>query len=349
MKTEIFSPKTLKIGFQERNNTYTGKLAYVTYYDSSNKLRKEKSWEDWRNKDIEPLEIDNLPISGFVLNKKAGGYRSGWNHRQSYIRVYDPRGFEFEITPENLLYILENTNSIKGKGLEGDFVYGWTGTELLLIPTSSPDYEEIIKYSNILQNKEYLRVKDLTLGGTYSNNKSRTVIYLGRHDCFGEYNGESKGKRHIFKVTDGSEYERYQTLSSLGKQIISEISNEPVSDFSDLIDEFNKTRLSSPIDESKDEYIPYSLEGFKENFEERRRLYCYKKDMELVLIERDYFATEEAPIEVKINDENSYHSRITILKENTIEEIFEEIKPLYVNQYLKNGHLYGEKLVYSFH
>lgn len=28
--------------------------------------------------------------------------------------------FEFEITIENLLYILENANPIKGKGLEGE-------------------------------------------------------------------------------------------------------------------------------------------------------------------------------------------------------------------------------------
>ena len=124
MNTTIFLPKTIKVGYQNRSDTYTGRLAYVIYYDQQNKLRKERSWEGWRDNKIEPQEFSNEPTSGFVLNKKVGGYDTGWNHRQTYTRVYDPRGFEFEITIPNLLYILENANSIKGKGLEGDFIYG---------------------------------------------------------------------------------------------------------------------------------------------------------------------------------------------------------------------------------
>ena len=84
--------------------------------------------------------------NGFVLNKKVGDYSSGWNHRQAYCRIYDPRNFEFEITIENLLYILENANSIKGKGLEGEFVYGWDGKDLVLMPVESPDYKQIAEY-----------------------------------------------------------------------------------------------------------------------------------------------------------------------------------------------------------
>ena len=116
MKTNIFIPQTIKVGYVNRSNTYTGKLAYVIYYDHKNKLRKEKSWEAWRDSEIEANEYQNTPISGFVLNRKAGGYSTGWNHRQTYCRVFDPRNFEFEITIPNLLYILDNVNSIKGKG-----------------------------------------------------------------------------------------------------------------------------------------------------------------------------------------------------------------------------------------
>ena len=124
MATNIFIPKKIKVGFQTRNDTYTKKLAYVIYYDQKNKLRKEKSWEGWRDEKIEPEDYDNEPTTGFVLNKKVGGYQYHYDMRQTYVRVFDPRGFEFEITIPNLLYILENTSSIKGKGLEGEFVYG---------------------------------------------------------------------------------------------------------------------------------------------------------------------------------------------------------------------------------
>ena len=45
-----FIPKKIKVGFQERKDTYSGKLAYVIYYDEKNNLRKEQSWNSWRDK-----------------------------------------------------------------------------------------------------------------------------------------------------------------------------------------------------------------------------------------------------------------------------------------------------------
>ena len=107
MKSNIFVPKIINVGYQNRSGTYTGKLAYVIYYDEKGKLRKEASWNSWRDEKIPNEEFDNVPTTGFVLNKKVGDYSSGWDHRQAYCRVYDPRNFEFEITIENLLYILE--------------------------------------------------------------------------------------------------------------------------------------------------------------------------------------------------------------------------------------------------
>ena len=93
----IYIPEKIKVGYQNRNDTYTKKLAYVIYYDEKGKLRKETSWNSWRDEKIEPDDFDNEPTRGFVLNKKVGGDRYGWNPRQTYTRVYDPRGFEFEI------------------------------------------------------------------------------------------------------------------------------------------------------------------------------------------------------------------------------------------------------------
>lgn len=52
----IYIPNKLKVGFQNRSGTYTGKLAYIIYYDQKGKLRKEPSWNNWRSKDIEPEE-----------------------------------------------------------------------------------------------------------------------------------------------------------------------------------------------------------------------------------------------------------------------------------------------------
>lgn len=182
MKSNIFIPKTINVGYQNRSDTYTGRLAYVIYYDEKGKLRKEASWNSWRDEKIPNEEFENVPTSGFVLNKKVGDYDSGWNHRHAYCRIYDPRNFEFEITFENLLYILENANSIKGKGLEGEFIYGWDGKDLVLMPVESPDYKAIMDYSNIVNNNEYVKAKDLKVGATYLDKNNTKFVYMGSYD-----------------------------------------------------------------------------------------------------------------------------------------------------------------------
>lgn len=181
MQSAIAVPKIINVGYQNRKDTYTGKLAYIIYTDESGKLRKENSWNSWRDTNIEPDTYDNVPTSGFVLNKKVGDTCSHWNFRQAYCRVYDPRGFEFEITIENLLYILENTSSIVGKGLDGEFVYGWDGKDLVLLPINSPDYKAIQEYTNALYSENKITAKSLKVGATYLGKDNSYYIYLGKY------------------------------------------------------------------------------------------------------------------------------------------------------------------------
>ncbi len=112
-------PPKISIGFQNRSDTYTGKLGFVVRTSKNGKISSEKSWNGWRDDKIKPLVVDNEPTEGFVLNKGVGGARNSysWNARNEYIRVYDPRGFEFEITVPNLLFILQECSAIKGKDL----------------------------------------------------------------------------------------------------------------------------------------------------------------------------------------------------------------------------------------
>lgn len=201
MNTNIYIPKCINVGYQNRPDTYTGKLAYVIYYDEKGKLRKERSWNSWKDINIPNTEFDNEPTEGFVLNKKVGDYHySYWEHRQAYCRVYDPRGFEFEITIENLLYILENTSSIVGKGLEGEFVYGWCGKDLILIPTSSVDYKEIMEFTKKLEEREPIRAKDLIVGATYKKKSGAEFVYMGQFETFGagyEYTDTNGNKQVV--------------------------------------------------------------------------------------------------------------------------------------------------------
>jgi len=276
--TQLFIPKKIKVGFQERDDTYTGKLAYVIYYDNKNKLRKEISWENWREKEYDtthrwnsdeavkgnpeltPLDLDNVPTTGFVLNKGVGGQRQswGWNARNEYIRVYDPRNFEFEISVANLLFILQECDSIKGKGLEGEFVYSWEGKELVLLPVQTNEYKKCTEYTALQDNKIYK--KDMVEGCVYMDSKQREFVYLGYHlyydgweNSLPEENRSSYSKdykpkkRHIFKSTDEEAYNQYEAKSGYA-HLRKRMTDKPVDEFAYLIDEFlNHSIYSSKV------------------------------------------------------------------------------------------------------
>lgn len=200
MNKNIFIPEKLKVGFQERTDTYTKKLGYVIY-QKDKKWRKEPSWNNWRNKDIPHIEIDNKPTEGFVLNKKVGGVKYDWNYRDAYCRVYHPEGFEFEISIPNLLYILQNTNSIKGKGLEGKLIFGWEGTELVLIPEQSPEYQDMLNFTDL--QKEVVKKANLIKGGIYLDNNNQEVTYINYDFTYSYSSIKSKNKSLIFHSEGG--------------------------------------------------------------------------------------------------------------------------------------------------
>jgi hypothetical protein len=244
---KLFIPEKIKVGFQERSDTYTGKLSYIIYFDQKGVLRKEKSWQSWRNKEIEPIEFDNKPIDGFVLNKGVGGSRHsyGWNARNEYIRIYDPRDFEFEISVANLLFILRENDCMRGKGLTGQYVYGWDKTELVLLPTNCEDYKQSIDFTKA-QSKS-VSIKDLKPGYVYKMKDLSTITYIGRHKYYGKNRSsdwrqsKSHGKVcHIF-YSNGHFNELRHT-----KNISEEL--EESSEYANLVDKYYNCCYASEID-----------------------------------------------------------------------------------------------------
>lgn len=301
----IYIPKKIKVGYQNRSGTYTGKLAYVIYYDEKNKLRKEKSWNGWRDNTIDPNDFDNEPTRGFVLNKKVGDYGGSWGeHRHAYCRIYDPRGFEFEITIENLLFILEHADCLKGKGLDGEFVYGWDGKDLLLIPVDSPDYREIKAYTDKIQNGKKFKGKDLIIGATYLTKNSEHWIYMGRfdkwnidinryhvywqrsggywieplddtwiiksNDKYSAYKHVNKGKYYWFCTGENNRWPIYQNYNfenrkSIGDILIDYIDEKPNQKYSEMFFDLENNHFNyNPIDYNSMIYADLSYEKFLE-------------------------------------------------------------------------------------
>ena len=414
MNTNIFIPTKINVGFQNRKDTYTGKLAYVIYYDEKGKLRKETSWQNWRDKDIPNEEFDNEPTEGFVLNRRAGGVEEswGWNPRKTYCRVYDPRGFEFEITIANLLWILENCNSIKGKGIEGEFVYGWDGKELVLVPVESPDYKEIQEKNNIIKNNEFIKAKDLIVGATYETLKGEKYVYMGKFDKFEkEYNGyydsssyhyrsyykqgweypldetwmedrlspnnkdtryrfANKGKYFFFiRLRNPNaffswdrENDAVETFKTITKKFSRVVNKEYHEKYIEFVEKLNKISMYSPIDYNNSKIIKLPFENFKNVINRKKAIilergwmydsifFGINKDDELKDI-RIYLDMKENKIYYKYEEpyeyENWYGTR-TEYREvkkyfDSIEELYNDLNPVYGEYYLANGSLYERK------
>ena len=124
MKSNLFIPKKIHVGFQNRSDTYTGKLAYVIYEDEKGKLRKETSWNSWRDKNIEVKVLDNKPINGFTFNKDIRRESYYWGNGRNVFRVYDQRDFEFEISAGNLVGILAHSD-ISKREITEECVFAW--------------------------------------------------------------------------------------------------------------------------------------------------------------------------------------------------------------------------------
>lgn len=225
MQSNLYIPEEITIGFQKREDTYTGKLAYVIYKDEKGFLRKEHSWNSWRDKNIETLIVKNSPNNGFIINKgnQRCGYRFGSG--RSVVRIYDERDFEFEINIDNLIGILMHSDVSK-RDIAEECVYAWSGKDLILLPINSEQYRESCEYTKNQYKK--VSAKDLIKGYTYSTKKSnQQLIYIGREEFF-NINGwdilsnESKGNKHVFYNIATSEYED-TSVARLAESISEEV------------------------------------------------------------------------------------------------------------------------------
>jgi hypothetical protein len=234
----MYIPNKIKVGYQDRNDTFTKKLAFVIYYDETGKLRQERSWNNWRDNKIESNEYENVPISDFVLNKKAGGY----GQRSTYCRVYDPRGFEIEISIENLLLILDYCSSIKGKGIEGELIYAWNDKKVELLPIDSQEYKDYKKASELVENNEPLKMSQLKEGYVYMDKEEKEYTYMGKHMHYC-YDGKPTTKKHFF--IKGKYVDHYSST----KKFIKELRVD--SDYNKKIDILENSTDYSPIERTQ--------------------------------------------------------------------------------------------------
>lgn len=285
MKSKLFIPDKIRVGFQQRHGTYTGKLAYVIYYDEKGKIRKEPSWLGWCDDKLGTLELDNKPRSGYLFNKGIQRSSDWYGSGRSMFRIYDPRDFEFEITSDNVIGILMHSDVSKRDIVE-ECVFAWSGQDLILLPVNSVEYQESIVYTQ--QQSNSISTKDLKPGYIYKKKKTDDeYIYIGFYEWYEWANNywaednrhEFKSKKHVFSTRSG-------VFETPGVATFSHcVSSDPIEDFAHRVDAFFATANSQPIVGYE---ITYEVPDYvKEDTRQDRipRMYMTNRDNQLSSIE----------------------------------------------------------------
>lgn len=158
--------KQLYVGFRNVDSKEQSLLGFATKVDETQAYQKRKyTVDNWRDNKIEPVIIDNVPIFGFRIIDTVRRYSTG----NKVFRVLDPRGFELEISAENLFDIISNCTITNGAIMQPML---W-GNNIYLVSSSSNEYQEFLSPSVNAELKEC----------AYYKNKLGNIIYRyeGKH------------------------------------------------------------------------------------------------------------------------------------------------------------------------
>ena len=104
-------PEQIYVGYQPREDELP--LAFAV--DSTNNKTK-LTVDGWRDKSINPSIFTNEPLAGF----KIDGTRRRWSTSNVLFEVTDPRGFNLQISAENMMLIINTIGIAKGGVIQGN-------------------------------------------------------------------------------------------------------------------------------------------------------------------------------------------------------------------------------------
>lgn len=163
---------------EEKYKEYYQKYAFIVFKEGK-KIRKEYSWNQWRQKEIEPLDILNVPTSGFTLKQTYQRSRDWFGSGRSVWVVNHPQGFVFEITSNNLEAIIDNCDIIKGE-IIGECIFAWEGMNMSLIPVSSEEYQKSVQDTLVKTLAKNIKINNVDVGNEVLLASNQKAIYLGR-------------------------------------------------------------------------------------------------------------------------------------------------------------------------
>lgn len=254
MISDYYIPDNIIVGYRKNILDKRPRLAFLTYKDELGKLKFEVSWNNWRDKKIQEDYFKNDIIKSLKIVSTAGGYKSGWNYRQEYIRLEDERGFMFEITTDNFIWCLDYCVCDHGI-LKGGFALSWESNSLVLLPIESETYKAAKEYSEQRQNKRITKISEMTPGKYYQlKNMS-------------EYKDDNFCKERIFKFLFIGSLPTIQSDLSTKSRLVFICHNKKQFFFTDIKNvEFEINKESEDVSEyiKQFEHSPYSARFWKE-------------------------------------------------------------------------------------
>lgn len=180
-------------------NKSTIPLAYMCHLgDSPSQESKRKdTGRSWAKRkysieyETDEVEFDNAPIRGFIITDDIK--RTYWGGGNVKWRIEDPRGFEVEISSENLMSIIRSCEILECKIL-GEFVWAREGGQNILIPVDSDEYKNSQQKA---ESAVKTKVEPMTV---YYDGYGNMKAYLGKVYAFGERNkwGQHHCSLHVY-------------------------------------------------------------------------------------------------------------------------------------------------------
>ena len=131
-------------------------------------------------------EVPNEPRAGFRITRMIS--RGGsWSGSNKVVRIEDPRGFELEISVDNLVKAMSTTTFTDGVCQE-ECVWGRDGANNVLLPVNSEPYKEAFD-TTTYRAKKAISLRDVNYGDTVELKKTEhfeglTGIYMGAYHVY---------------------------------------------------------------------------------------------------------------------------------------------------------------------
>lgn len=147
----------------------TPPLGFATPFENNSAGKKRiETVNRWCNNNSN-MKFDNIPIKGFEISKSVR--RVYWGGGNVVWRVYDPRGFEVEISSANLSRIIDSVGILPGGVINSNCVWGRLGSENILIPEGSELWNKQIDPT--------VKTKDYNVGDMVVLKNGDSVVYCG--------------------------------------------------------------------------------------------------------------------------------------------------------------------------